>query len=701
MAKFQVDVENATYEVDAADEKTAWKLANEAHLSQPAAPPPVASAPTASRQSNKATDIINQLQETVNKPSATNAGLMMGIKDPVNAAAQYVSRFVPTAVNEAIDIIPAQLRASTNPIISKLANTLLANPRPEAIDQAIREEERQYQTQRAQVGDSGFDPNRMIGNVGLTAAMGVGTLPAAAVSTIPRLLASTAGLGALSSQLTPAISKEEQANFPATKVGQAKLGMMLGPLGTLGGKALGAVGSNIAQKAANYTNKEAVYDAAKQKLAELLSKSGVGNLFQTGGANPLAQVEARLATTGPNATIAVAGRERTLAELDKLATLPGQAKTLVEQFIRDQQAKRAGRLVTAADEALGTSGKTYTGTLADLIDQKKTIAGPLYKQLEGVSVKVDDDLAALIQSSKTAHGGAELLAQLKGTTPIDISKIKAGDDIPFDSLDKVKQALYDLAEKSKGEFGKPTSLSNAYNDLRISLTSKMDALSPKDKNGSIYKQARDAFAGPSQLEDAVKVGRNAMKEDAIKVADAVKGMTQSEIDAYRVGVLQSLKDKVGTEGGQTSLLKMWKEPATSDKLKEIFGNDYRQFAADVAREARLKTIEGVGRGSQTASRLAAMEEDSLGNVVQAGQAAMSVASGNPAAAMGTMGRLFSKTMTPEATRNELARLLLQKGPAAQKIIQELPADIKFINEKMVKNAALANALAQQSQTPTR
>ena len=58
-------------------------------------------------------------------------------------------------------------------------------------------------------------------------------------------------------------------------------------------------------------------------------------------------------------------------------------------------------------------------------------------------------------------------------------------------------------------------------------------------------------------------------------------------------------------------------------------------------------------------------------------------------------------MTPEATRNELARLLLQKGPAAQKIIQELPADIKFINEKMVKNAALANALAQQSQTPTR
>jgi hypothetical protein len=146
---------------------------------------------------------------------------------------------------------------------------------------------------------------------------------------------------------------------------------------------------------------------------------------------------------------------------------------------------------------------------------------------------------------------------------------------------------------------------------------------------------------------------------------------------------------------------MWKEPATSDKLKEIFGNDYRQFAADVAREARLKTIEGVGRGSQTAARLAAMEEDSLGNAVQAGQAAMSAASGSPASVVGTLGKFLPKTMTPEATRNELARLLLQKGPAAQRTIQELPADIEFINKQMAKNAALANAIAQQNQTSKR
>ena len=690
MSGFDVVVAGKPYVVEAANADDAWVKANELHLSQ--------TQPAQTVQPKVAPeDIFNSLNAQ-NQGGPAVKGFFMGAKDPLNAMAQLISRSVPESVNTALDYIPEKLRTSNIPLVSPFAQKFLQNPRPEAIDAEMRATEKQYQQERAQAGESGFDAPRTVGQILPMTAAGVGTLPAAAVSTIPRLIASSTLMGGLTSLLTPAVTQEEQTNFPETKTRQAKLGMMLGPAGTLIGKGLGAAGGTIAQK---FGEAESVASAAKLKLAELLSKSGVGNVFQTGGANPLAQIEAKLASTGPNATIAVAGRERTLAELDKLATQPGQAKTLVEQFIREQQSKRASRLVTAADEALGTSGKTYTGAIGDLIEQKKTAAGPLYKQLEGLSVKVDDDLASIIQASKSAHGGAELLAEIKRSTPIDISKIKKGDDIPFDALDKVKQALYDLSEKSKGEFGKSTTLSNAYNDLRVSLTKKMDDLSPKDKAGSIYKQARDAFAGPSQLEDAVKAGRMALKDDAIKTSEVMRGMSQSEIDAYRVGVLQALKDKVGTEGGQTSLLKVWRETKTSDALKEAFGNDYRQFVADVERESRLKTIEGVGRGSQTAARLAAMEEDSLGNAVQAGQAAMSAASGSPASVVGTLGKFLPKTMTPEATRNELARLLLQKGPAAQRTIQELPADIEFINKQMAKNAALANAIAQQNQTSKR
>lgn len=672
MATFQVDIGNATYEVDAADEKTAWKLANQAHGAQSLAPPP--------QQAQEPRDISGQ-------------GILMGIKDPINAGAQFIARNVPPSVNEAIDVIPAQLRASNIPIVSKLANALLANPRPEAIDKEIRDREEAYQALRQQVGDEGFDVNRMVGNILPTAAATSALIPAKAVSTFPRLLGTSAVVGGGSSQFTPAVTMGEQASYPAFKQGQAVMGTVLGPVGTTVGRMGGGVVRNIGERFSEST----AMDAAKLKLADLLSRSGRGNYFQGGGGDPLAQVEAKLMTQGPEATIAGAGGQTSKSYLDLMATLPGQAKDLVEQFIRNQQATRAKRLVTAADEALGTAGKPYTGTLDALVTEKQTISAPLYKQLEGVSVRVDDELSKLIQASKTAHGGAELLAELKRTTPIDISKIKTGDDIPFDALDKVKQALYDLAENSKGEFGKATTLSGAYNDLRVALTNKMDAISPKDKNGSIYKQARDAFGGPSQLEGAVKAGRNAMKEDAIKVADATKGMGASEVEAYRIGVLQSLKDKVGTEGGQTSLLKMWKEPATSDKLKEIFGNDYRKFASDVAREARLKEIESVGRGSQTAARLSGINEDALRNTAQAGQAVSSASQGNPLPAIGTLTKLLSQASTPETTRNEIAKLLLQKGNVAQNTVRELPERVRQYNEQLARQAAMANAIAQQPQ----
>jgi len=686
MSTFQVDIGNATYEVDAPDETTAWKMANQVH----------ANAPSVAPKQNINDAILQQLKP---KANASASGVLMGMTDPINAAAQIVSRNVPESVNRALDF--PSLRESDNPLVKALASRVLANPRPEAIDQAIRDQERAYQQERLQTGDTGFDAARMVGNVIPTMAAGVTALPRAAMATIPRFLGSTAALGAASSQLTPAISIEEQQNFPQTKESQAKFGAVLGPAGTIIGKGLGAGASNIAQR----FSESSAADAAKLKLAELLAKSGVGEFFTTGGGNPLTQIEAKLATRGPESTIAGAAGEYAKAKLDMLATLPGQAKTLVEQFIHNQQATRPKRLITAADDALGTGGKTYTGTIADLIEQKKTAAGPLYDQLRGVSFKVDDELASIIQASKSAHGSAELLAQLKQSTPIDISKIKKGDDIPLDALDKVKQALYTLEINTKGDFGKSTPISSAYSELRNALTKKLDDISPKDKAlvsktnplGSVYKEARDAFAGPSQLEDAVRIGRDAMKQDAIAVADATKGMAQSELDAYRIGVLQALKDKVGTEAGQTSLLKMWKEPATSNKLKEIFGNDYRQFAADVAREARLKEIEAVGRGTQTASRLAQMEEDKLSNVVQAGQAGAAAAGGNPFPALGTLSKMITKASTPEATRNELAKLLLQQGPTASRTIQQLPAQIRAYNEKLANQAALANALAQQQQ----
>ena len=251
----------------------------------------------------------------------------MGIKDPINAGAQFIARNVPPSVNEAIDVIPAQLRASNIPIVSKLANALLANPRPEAIDKEIRDREEAYQALRKQVGDEGFDTNRMVGNILPTAAATAALIPAKAVSTIPRMLGTSAIVGGASSQLTPAVTMGEQASYPAFKQGQAVAGTVLGPVGATVGRMGGGVIKNIGERFSEST----AMDAAKLKLADLLSRSGRGNYFQGGGGDPLAQVEAKLMTQGPEATIAGAGGQASKSYLDLMATLPGRGKELVEQ----------------------------------------------------------------------------------------------------------------------------------------------------------------------------------------------------------------------------------------------------------------------------------------------------------------------------------------------------------------------------------
>lgn len=479
----------------------------------------------------------------------------------------------------------------------------------------------------------------------------------------------------------------DAAGMVGDTVKGAALSGVLGGAGQSVGTAMGAGGSAIMQR----LSETSAMDAARRKLAEVLTRDARG----IGASNPVAQVESRLGKLGPEATIADAAGFNARQTLDTLATLPGNARNATEAVIHSRQAGRAGRLEGAADEALGTQGKTYTATLEALDVAKQAAARPHYEKLEGVSVRVDKDLNGILQAAKEAHKGAEQSAIRRQEVPIDLTLIKAGDDVPFGALDLVKQSLWDLAEAAKRE-GKKGAASD-FNGLRVALTKKMDDLSPKDAGGSIYAQARNAYGGKAQLEAAVEAGRTAMKADAIAVADLVKGMGASEREAFKIGALQAIRDKIGTESGQTSLLKMWKEPATSGKLKEIFGNerDFRTFAAEVAKEARLKLLESTGRGSQTASRVFGAGD--LDATAQMAQVIASASHGNPAPALGAAARVWNQVKTPEAVRDELARVLLLKGPQAQRELQNLPMFIQNLNNARTQRATLAGALAGQSQ----
>jgi hypothetical protein len=658
MATFEVDVGKATYQVDAPDEKTAWKMANAAHKSAPQESP---SMKEGRELNSSAQGFINAMQ-----------GPTMGFADELYGGLSAAGRSIANAFG--------------------VGNQQSFGQNYQEAKDLVRGATSQFREDRpitaALTSAATSAPLMLVGGAPTVAAKGV-IVPAA---TTGGRLATAGKVGAIQGSVSGAGESTEEGlgGIASDALKNAALG---GTLGAAGQGVLGATGAvigNVAQR----VNQPSAADFARLKLAEALQRSEGGIPIRPGGvASPSKAADIQF--LGPEATIADVSGQSGKRLLDVLATLPGKTKDLTEQLIRGRQAGRTDRIMTAADDALGTQGKGYMASLDALEAAQKTAQAPFRKQLVGLSVRVDDDLMKILNREPKAFQGAADLARKNDELPLDLSKLKSGDDVPFDALDTVKKALWTIAESEKVNF-KATPQSTATNRIRVALTEKMDKLSPKDAGGSIYKQARDAFAGPAELRSAQEAGRGAMKTDAIGVGELTKGMTASELEAFRIGALQSLRDKVGSESGQTSLLKMWKETGTSDKLKEIFGNDYKKFASGVAKEERLKGLESVGRGSGTAERL--FGEGDLSVLPAVGQAVASAAQGNVLPAMGAISKIWNQAKTPEATRDALAKLLLQRGPEAQQTLRNLPNFMQQYNAAQARNSALANALAQQ---PTR
>lgn len=423
---------------------------------------------------------------------------------------------------------------------------------------------------------------------------------------------------------------------------------------------------------------------AQQKVAEALIRDVPENLAPSA----LNRAQTRLARLGPEARIADVGGKSTRNLLDVQATLPGTTTEAVERAIRERQATRAGRLMTAADTSLGTQGSQYLAKLEDFSNQRFVESRPYYAAVDKATVKVDDAVADVLNRSQAVQRDAELLLRTKTGQTVDLSQLQPGQTVPMNVLDSLKQSLYDAATDLR-QSGKAAQ-ANAYDDVRLKLIGELEKQSPKIGGQSAYTMALKTWAGPSQMMNAAEIGRSVMRGDILDVQQATKGLSPSEIDAFRIGALQALRQSTGTEAGQTSLLKMWKEPATQERLKAAFGNDYRTFAASVAKEARLKGLESTGRGSQTAARLAGTADL---DIAPLGQAVAAASTGSPTGIIAAATNLANQTRTPEAVRNEIGRILLSRDPQQ---LQRLEEVIRRVNESRSRAAGVAGFGAGQA-----
>ena len=429
-------------------------------------------------------------------------------------------------------------------------------------------------------------------------------------------------------------------------------------------RAVGATASNIGQRfSPNRATTAAQLEIAQALARDLEARGLVGN--------PVIAARRTLPTLGDPAVIADVGGASTRGLLDTMATLPGRTKEAASQFIRQREnVGAAPRMIAAAEESMGVQGQRLAPTLEALTVKQATDAAPIYKQLENVSFRADDELVKLLAREPGAHKAAEISARRRGEPYIDLSLIKAGDDIPWWALDKVKKTLWSMADSTKEAVTKkPTDTSRDIDSIRVALTDKLDRLSPKDAAGnSIYKKARDAFADPAELKDALTIGEKAMSQTEARISDQIKNFSQAEIDAFRIGAFESLRQELGTSlGGRTKIINAYKNPVIAEKLQTIFGSEsaYKQFAAKMANEERFRLLNATDKGSQSISRAAAIDDLGMEAFKDVAGVAAGVASGSPVGIGQGMVNLYNRTRMPETTRNELGRILLTGGQEGQ------------------------------------
>jgi hypothetical protein len=366
---------------------------------------------------------------------------------------------------------------------------------------------------------------------------------------------------------------------------------------------------------------------------------------------------------GPEAPIAATG-SATRAELALLRNEPGSTLGMIDRAVNPLINKRGDSLQASADELLDAQGVPFRATVRQYNEQAKTRAAPYYAKLENYDVPVDAELAALLNRAKKTFSEAEELALVEGMPEkLNLGNLRPGDRVPFNVLDTLKRTLYDIEEGAKGDFGKPTQKSRGYTNLRRDLTGKLDNVAPKDTQGrSVYKLARDEFSSETQMATAMERGRKVMSEDVEDLEEIINDMEPAQLNAFRLGAAQALRDKTAKPAGQTELMNLQKSPGLQKRLRLVFGNDFRKFQATVLREAELQETARAGKGSQTFSLLKGEEDQN--KLAQALQAAQMLQGDMIAGAAAVAAKDKGKKLT-ERQRQQLAELLLLRGQPAQ------------------------------------
>jgi hypothetical protein len=351
--------------------------------------------------------------------------------------------------------------------------------------------------------------------------------------------------------------------------------------------------------------------AASKMLANYLKKD---NLSTTEAQQALDELR-RIGV--PNPVIADLGKslnDLAYSAYTVQSAAKGTTKEFLENRLIDQPNDIVKGLVEKAGLAKNVNGFEY---LEALTANQSRLASQAYPEAYSKAINAVPFRKFIDRDVFTkAYGEAVKRADVYGQKLPDLSSIRNAQSVPTDVLHQIKMGLDrivdaetdNITKKISGYGSDVAKVKNEFNDL-------IKSLNPE------YKKANAEFADAERIKNAFKMGEDYQKLNPAEAASKIKKLTPDEKEAFRLGVMADVNERLGNFKGGDFTKQIFKSENQKLLLRNAFPdqasyNEFSQYVKGLNRQAETK--QRVLGGSRTDENKAVREESSLlGSLAQA------------------------------------------------------------------------------------
>lgn len=464
--------------------------------------------------------------------------------------------------------------------------------------------------------------------------------------------------------------------------------------GVLGGAAPAAVG---AIKSGVNRVRSTVSDKAARDIADIKALQAIEEANMTPEKVISGLDETRASGVTDSMIPDVAG-DATRGLARGASTVSGEGRGVAQKALDERAANMGDEIANDVGNVLA-GGKSATDALDEIATRQAANAGNDYDaafNIDGAPVRVEvgDQLKRLfsLPAFDEAVEQARNLAKFDGVEiPSADDLIKGGriDDLSLQELHYVKMGLDEVMGlgkrgQAKTSIGRGTE--RKLKEARAEFIGILDDAAPNIDGESAYKTARNKFAGDARLREAIEDGEGFFKMKPDELEAKVGKMTDSEKEAFRIGVAQAVRNSVDNTADLADAgKKIFGNKRQKKLLRAAFPDDETFNAFEKRMNARIEQVVTRGYGPRAGSPTEPRRQD-VNNLAERADAVTSLLMGNPLpAARSLAGRVTDRATTSGRVGRFLSQDLFSTDPVAQR---------EFLERLIARRAAEQQRIAR-------